>query len=110
MSGWFELIKNKDEQFYFVLKAGNAEVILKSEIYTTKKAAENGIASVQTNCTIDKRFEKKVSTNNKPFFNLKAGNHQVIGTSQLYASESSRDSGITSVKANGVSTTIKDNT
>ena len=36
--------------------------------------------------------------NDKFMFNLKAGNHQVVGTSQSYASEASRDNGIESVK------------
>jgi uncharacterized protein YegP (UPF0339 family) len=40
---------------------------------------------------------------------LKAANHQVIGSSQMYASEASRDNGIDSVKNNGASSTIKDN-
>ncbi|HQY55103.1 MAG TPA: YegP family protein, partial [Dokdonella sp.] len=33
---------------------------------------------------------------------------QVIGTSQMYASEAARETGISSVKTNGASTTIKD--
>lgn len=49
MSGWFELSKSSDGQFRFVLKAGNGEIILTSELYTSKSAAENGIASVRTN-------------------------------------------------------------
>lgn len=110
MAGWFELSKSSDGQFYFVLKAGNAEVILTSELYKAKASAENGIASVQANCAIDARYERKTASNGKPFFNLKAANSQVIGTSQLYGSESSRETGIASVKENGVSKTIKDNT
>lgn len=110
MAGWFELGNSSDGQFYFVLKAGNAEVILTSELYKAKASAENGIASVQTNCAIDARYERKTATNGKPYFNLKAANNQVIGTSQLYASEASRETGIASVKENGASRTTKDNT
>lgn len=109
MAGWFELSKSKDGQFRFVLKAGNAETVLSSELYKSKRAAENGIASVQANCANDARFERKTASNGKTFFNLKAGNHQVIGTSQMYATEASRDNGIESVKTNGVSKTVKDN-
>ena len=36
MAGWFEVDKAKDGQFKFVLKAGNAEIILTSELYKTK--------------------------------------------------------------------------
>ena len=53
MAGWFELSKSKNDQFRFVLKAGNAETILVSELYTTKAAAQNGIASVQSNSPQD---------------------------------------------------------
>jgi uncharacterized protein YegP (UPF0339 family) len=109
MSGWFELSKSSDGQFRFVLKAGNAETILTSELYTTKSAAENGIASVRTNSPSDERYEKKQPPT-ASFFNLKAGNHQVIGTSQMYASEQSRDKGIASVKTNGPTQTVKDHT
>ena len=108
MSGWFELTKNDKGHFHFVLKAGNAETILSSENYQAKSSTESGIASVQANCTLDERYERKVATNGKPFFNLKASNGQVIGSSQMYASEANRDAGIASVKANGTSKTVKD--
>ena len=65
---------------------------------------------MRTNSPLDERYEKKTATNGKFHFNLKAGNHQVIGSSQLYASEASRDKGIASVKTNGASETVKDNT
>lgn len=110
MSGWFELNKSSDGQFRFVLKAGNGEIILTSELYTSKSAAENGIASVRTNSPQDERYEKKTASNGKFHFNLKAGNHQVIGSSQLYTTEQSRDKGIASVKTNGSTQTVKDNT
>ena len=107
MSGWYELGKSSDGQFRFVLKAGNAETILTSELYGSKASAENGIASVQTNAPLDVRFDRKVASDGKSFFNLKAANHQVIGTSQMYKSAASRDKGIESVQTNGPTTTIK---
>ena len=110
MAGWFELSKSSDGQFRFVLKASNAETILTSELYKAKASADNGIASIQANCANDGRYERKTAPNGKPFFNLKASNGQVIGTSQMYATEASRDAGIASAKENGASTTIKDNT
>ncbi len=109
MSGWFELKKASDGQFRFVLKAGNAETILTSELYKAKPSAQSGIASVQVNCGNDDRYETLESKNGKFYFNLKAANHQVIGTSQMYSSAQSRDAGIASVKTNGTTSTIKDN-
>lgn len=110
MAGYFDLSKSSDGQFRFVLKAGNHETILTSELYKTRAAAENGIESVQKNCGDAARYEKKVAANGKHHFNLKAANHQVIGSSQMYATESGRDNGIESVKTNGKSTTVKDST
>ncbi len=110
MAGWYELSNSSDGQFRFVLKAGNAETILKSELYKSKGSAENGIASVQKNCAADDRYDKKESSNGKHYFNLKAANHQIIGTGQMYATAQSRDDGIKSVMTNGATTTIKDNT
>lgn len=108
MSGWFELSNSKDGQFRFVLKAGNGEIILTSELYRARASAKNGIASVQNNCKHDKRYERKTSSNSKAFFNLKAGNHQVIGTSQMYSSPAACENGIASVKSNGATTKVKD--
>ena len=110
MAGWFELGTSSDGQYRFTLKAGNAETILTSELYKTKSSAENGISSVQTNGALEARFERKTAANGKAYFNLKAANHQVIGTSQMYASETSRDAGVVSVKTNSSTTTIKDKT
>jgi len=108
MAGWFELSKSADEQFRFVLKADNAQVILTSQQYAAKDSAEGGIASVQANCSEDSRYERKTSSDDRAFFNLKAATHQVIGTSQMDASESARENGIASVKANGTTKTVKD--
>lgn len=99
--GKFELSKRKNGEFQFNLKAGNGEIILTSEGYTTKAACLNGIESVKNNSPEEGRYEKKVATNGKFFFNLKATNGQVIGSSQMYASESGRNNGIESVKKNG---------
>ena len=56
--------------------------------------------SVKKNAVDDKRFEKMVAKNGKPYFNLKATNGQIIGQSQMYASERNRDNGIASVMKN----------
>ena len=98
--GKFEIKLAKDGQYYFNLKAGNGQVILSSEMYTTLKACENGIASVKKNAGEESRYELSQSESGKYHFNLKAANHQVIGTSQMYASEDSAKAGIESVKSN----------
>ena len=106
MAGKFELKKAKDGEFFFHLKAGNGQVILASEMYTEKASAENGIASVKKNAPDDARYERKNTKPGNFMFNLKAANHQVIGTSQTYKSAESRDEGIASVKANAPSAPV----
>ncbi|MFX1708812.1 YegP family protein [Chitinophaga sp. CC14] len=98
--GKFIIKTAKDGQNYFVLKAGNGEAILSSEMYTTKAACNNGIESVKTNAPNDSRYEKLTAKNGQFYFTLKAGNSQVIGTSEMYTTSSSRDGGIESVKSN----------
>ena len=96
----FEISVRKNGEFQFNLKASNGEVILTSEGYTTKAACLNGAESVKKNAVEEKRFEKMVAKNGKPYFTLKATNGQVIGQSQMYASERNRDNGIASVMKN----------
>ncbi len=96
----YELIKNTAGQFHFNLKAANGEVILTSESYTAKASALVGIDSVRTNGPHAASFERKQSSAHQPYFVLKASNGEVIGTSQMYASEAARDHGIVSVQKN----------
>jgi uncharacterized protein YegP (UPF0339 family) len=98
--GTFVISKRKNDEFQFVLKAGNGQVILQSEGYTTKAACLNGIESVKKNSQDDARFDRLEAKNGKPYFNLKASNGQIIGSSEMYESVASRDNGIESVKKN----------
>ena len=47
----FERKVSKADEPYFVLKAQNGQVIGKSEMYSSVASRNNGIASVQKNCT-----------------------------------------------------------
>ncbi|WP_299189124.1 YegP family protein [uncultured Aquimarina sp.] len=96
----FELKNEEGNSYHFTLKAKNGQVILSSEVYNSKAAAVNGIASVQKNAAEDGRYERKTAKDGRFFFNLKATNGQVIGSSQMYSSESGMENGINSVKEN----------
>lgn len=100
MAGKFELKTAANGKYHFNLKAGNGQIILSSEMYESKSAAENGIASVQSNAADDARYERKESSNGKPYFNLKASNGQAIGKSEMYESAAAMENGIESVKKN----------
>jgi uncharacterized protein YegP (UPF0339 family) len=110
MSGKFVIDKARNGQFYFNLHAANGEPILKSETYVTRASAEHGIASVRANALLDERYERKVDKAGAPYFSLKAGNHEIIGTSEAYSSASARDNGIESVKKNAPDAVLQDNT
>lgn len=110
MSGTFEIYKDKAGEFRFRLKATNGQTILASEGYKSRASCDNGVESVRKNAPDDARYDRKTSTSGKPFFNLRAGNNQVIGTSELYESEASRNNGIESVKKNAPNAKVVDQT
>ena len=98
--GKFVIKKGANGQYYFSLKADNGQKILASEGYTTKPACNNGVDSVKANAKDDSKYDRKTSTNSKYYFNLKATNGQIIGTSEMYETAAGRDGGIESVKSN----------
>lgn len=106
--GKFVISTRKNGEFQFNLKAGNGQTILVSEGYTTKAACQNGIESVKTNSRDDSKFDKKESSNGKYYFNLKASNGQIIGSSEMYESAAGRDNGIESVKTNAPDAATED--
>ena len=108
--GKFEITLRKNNEYQFNLKASNGQVILTSEGYTQKSGCMNGIESVKKNAPEDARYERKTASNGKSYFNLKATNGQVIGCSQMYESEASREKGIESVKKNAPDAVIDDQT
>jgi len=108
MAGKFELKKSADDKFYFNLKSGNGQVILTSEMYNTRRSAENGIDSVRKSAPEAKRFDRRQSQNGKPYFVLKAGNGQVIGNSEMYDTPASMEKGIAAVSANAPAAPLKD--
>src|SRR5687767_258047 len=99
----YVVTKTSNNQFRFVLKAENGEVILHSETYEQKSSAQQGIISVQANSTHEERFDRKLASDGRHYFNVKAGNGQVIATSEMYSSEAAREAGIAAVKESGPS-------
>ena len=104
--GNFVIKQATNGEHYFNLKADNYQVILTSQMYSSKPACFNGIESVRNNCNDDSRFERKESVNNKHYFVLKATNGQIIGNSEMYASKAGMENGIESVKKNGNNNTV----
>ncbi len=108
--GKFLVTTRTNGEFQFVLKADNGQSILTSEGYSAKTGCMNGIESVKKNSQSKENFELKTASNGKFFFNLKASNGQVIGSSQMYESEDSRANGIDSVMKNAANGELVDET
>jgi uncharacterized protein YegP (UPF0339 family) len=100
MAGKFELKIASNGKFFFNLKASNGQVILSSEMYESKSAAENGIASVKHNSPEDTHYDRRTAKNGDPYFVLKAANGEEIGRSEMYSSTAAMENGIESVKTN----------
>ena len=108
MPGKFELKTAKTGKVRFNLKASNGQIILTSESYETRKAAEKGIESVRKNSQTDKRFERKTAKDGSAYFVLKASNGESIGKSEMYKSASSMENGIASVGKNATDAPVAD--
>lgn len=110
MPGYYVIKKsNAVQPYHFVLHRVNNEPVLTSENYTSKQNAQGGIASCQVNSQIDSRYERKKSSAVQPYsFVLKGANAETIGRSENYTSETARETGIASVKSNGKSSDIRD--
>jgi uncharacterized protein YegP (UPF0339 family) len=106
--GTFVISTRSNGEFQFRLKAGNGQEILASEGYKTKAACLNGVESVKKNSQEDARFDRLESKNGKFYFNLKATNGQIIGTSEMYETKASMENGIASVAKNAPESEVKE--
>jgi uncharacterized protein YegP (UPF0339 family) len=71
-------------------------------------SCENGIESVRINSQDESKFDFKIASNGKFYFVLKASNGQIIGTSEMYESESTLRSAIGPVKIAAQDAIVKD--
>lgn len=91
----FEIKRSSDGAYIYHLRAsGNGRIILRGEEYRSKSGCENGITAVKTNAPYDARYERLYAANGQYYFNLKAANGSVIGTSETYRASTDRDQGI----------------
>ncbi|GAB5565182.1 MAG: YegP family protein [Winogradskyella sp.] len=105
----FIIRKSSNNLFYFNLYAVNGVVILNSETYTTKQNCIGGVASVKVHAPFDNNYVRKVASNGQYYFNIKATNGEVIGTSEMYNSSQARDNGINAVKRDAPIADTEDN-
>jgi uncharacterized protein len=108
--GLFLVKKSSDSKYYFELKADNNETILVSEMYQSKANAKLGIKSVKTNAHKKSAYSVASSNDGMVYFNLKAANGKVIGTSETYDTAHSLVNGMESVKTNAKKAVVIDAT
>jgi uncharacterized protein YegP (UPF0339 family) len=95
----FEVFKGLDGKYYFHLVAGNGQIVLQSQAYSSKASATNGAKSVSTNGVNLARYELLESRSGDWYFNLKAANGAIIGTSEMYTRKYNAQRGIDTVVA-----------
>ena len=115
------VVKETATGFKFDLKATNGQVILTSEVYTTKAACRNGVESIMKNAPIanveDQTVEGFETVTHPKFemyqdkagefrFRLKARNGEIIGVSEGYTSKANCVNGVESVKKNAAEAEI----
>lgn len=98
-SAYFETFQGLDGHYYFSMTAANGQNVLRSQGYTKLASAQNGIASVVANGNDKRQFDIKQATNGDWYFNLRAANGEIIGTSELYVSKSNAERGARTVRA-----------
>jgi uncharacterized protein YegP (UPF0339 family) len=96
--GKIEIYVGEDSQLYFRVVASNGEKLLRSEAYETRAGAEKGVESVKKNGVEPKRYQLAQSEDGLWFFNLRATNGEIIGTSETYSSKSNAQRGMTTLQ------------
>jgi uncharacterized protein YegP (UPF0339 family) len=108
MASAYKIRRASNNQFYFVLEAENGRTILSSEMYMRMESVMEGINSVRINSVVDERYIRKTENSGKPYFVLTAKNKEPIGTSEIYSSKEAMEKGVESVKQNGPTERVDD--
>jgi uncharacterized protein YegP (UPF0339 family) len=104
--GKFVINRAANGEFNFNLKADNFQILLTSNIYSSRPDCFNDIESVRINCTDDSRYERKKTVDNKHYFVLTGSNGEIISKSELFSSLARLENAIRSVKKNGTNTKV----
>lgn len=95
----FEL-KTDGRRFYWSLQTDSGDAILvASEAYPTRTAAELAIAAVRRNSILPGRYLRRRDVAGLMYFQLLAANGDVLGKSQSYSKPEAMERGIESVKS-----------
>lgn len=95
----FEVFTGEDKKAYFHLRAGNGEIVLQSQGYTSRTSAQKGIDSVKANGAADARWEVIETIDGQYGIRLKASNGQIIARGESYASKSGANAAVDAIQA-----------
>lgn len=93
----FQVIKSLNGGYFFHLRANNGEIVLQSQSYSSRTSAVNGVQSAKANGRVATSFELREASNGQWYFVLKAGNGQLIGRGETYASKWNAERGVATV-------------
>ncbi len=108
MPAEFEFFKVKPGEYRYRLVGGNGDVILSSDVYTSKLGCTKAIESVKNNAANPDNYVKEFSANGIHQFNLVSLNGRTIGTSQEYKTIAEYNQGIVSVTRQARSAIVND--
>lgn len=108
MSTRFEITRNDKGEYYFKLVNSEGRTLIHSEGYNAKASCTNGIESVRNNAAEEKRYELKEAKDGRPYFNLKAANGQIIGTSPMFADPAARDAAVSTTQRDAAGAAVED--
>ena len=108
MTARFEITKASNGEFFFKLLNDDGKTLLRSEGYNAKASCTNGIESVRKNASEDKRYDQKQASDGRPYFNLKASNGQIIGTSPMFADADAVVAAMATVKSDAAVADVTD--
>lgn len=98
-SAKFDVFVGADGDYYFRFVAANGETLLRSEGYTTRQGADNGIDSVVANAPDTRNVEILESSDGQFYFTVKAANSEIIAVSEMYSTKSNAERGARTVRA-----------
>lgn len=84
----FETVKGSDGKTYVHLRAANGQIVLQTQGYGSKTAAQKGIAAIQAAAVHADRFEVFEGEDGQHTFRLTATNGEILGRGEMYATKS----------------------
>lgn len=84
----FQVFKGLDKGYYFHLRAGNGEIVLQSQSYSSHTAAVNGVTSVKANGATASQYQLLAAADGQWYFVVKAANGAVVAKGETYSSKS----------------------